>query len=154
MSNLVSSLILGISSENAPLFGYGLFPDDMICIPKQDITKFEASSAAPRPGPDALQLTGWRGQNRYQPYERCEARGAPQTEHVQLWRQFARGQGRNRGRGSLDCEVLKIRNGQSNVSSQENQSVGLRTDCKFSQEKPVEVQTNCKVSHVTGQNRS
>ena len=53
--------------RNAPLFGYGLFPDDMICIAEQDITKFEASSAAPRPSPGAIQHTGWRGQNRFQP---------------------------------------------------------------------------------------
>ena len=35
----------------------------MICIAEKDIAKFEASSAAPRPGPGALQCTGWRGQN-------------------------------------------------------------------------------------------
>ena len=84
--------------RKAPLFGYGLFPDDMICIAEQAINKFEASSAAPRPGPGAMLHTGWCGQNRYQPYERHEVRGAPQSEQAKL-RQFARGRGRNRGRG-------------------------------------------------------
>ena len=71
----------------------------MICVVEQDITKFEASSAAPRPGSGAIQHTGWRGQKRYQPYECREARGAPQSEKVQPWQQFSRGRGRNRGRG-------------------------------------------------------
>ena len=69
--------------RNAPPFGYGLFPDDMICIAEQDITGW----------------TGWRGQHRYKPYERRESRGPSQTDQTQPWRQFARGWGRNRGRG-------------------------------------------------------
>ena len=52
--------------RNAPLFNYGLFPDDLICIAEQDITKSESTSAAPRPGPGAMQRTGWRNQNRFQ----------------------------------------------------------------------------------------
>ena len=71
--------------RNAPLFGYGLFLDDMTCIAEQDINIFEASSAAPRPRPGAMQHTGWHGQNRYQLYERREARGAPQSEQAQPW---------------------------------------------------------------------
>ena len=85
--------------RNAPLFSYGLFPDDMICIAEQDITKSESTSAAPRPGPGAMQRTGWRSQNRFQPYDRREARSSAQSEPNQPWRQFARGRGRSTGRG-------------------------------------------------------
>ena len=85
--------------RNAPLFNYGLFPDDLICIAEQDITKSESTSAAPRPGPGAMQRTGWRNQNRFQPYDRRDSRNAAPAEPAQPWRQFARGRGRSRGRG-------------------------------------------------------
>ena len=81
--------------RNALLFGYGLFPGDMICVAEQDITKFEASIVAPRPRPGAMQCTGWRGQNRYQPYERREARGAPQSPVVAVYKR--RGQKQRKG---------------------------------------------------------
>ena len=85
--------------RNAPLFNYGLFPDDLICIAEQDITKSETTSAAPRPGPGAMQRTGWRNQNRFQPYDRRNSRNAASAEPTQPWRQFARVRGRSRGRG-------------------------------------------------------
>ena len=83
--------------RNAPFFNYGLFPDDLICIAEQDITKSESTSAAPRPGPGAMQCTGWRNQNRFQPYDRRESRNAASAEPAQPWRPW--GRGRSRGRG-------------------------------------------------------
>ena len=53
----------------------------MICVAEQDINKFEASSAAPRPGLGVMQHTGWQGQNRYQPYE-CREDGEGAEEGV------------------------------------------------------------------------
>ena len=104
-----------------------------------------------------MQRTGWQGQNRYQPYERREARSAPQSEQAQPWRQFARGRGRNRGRGrsTNPCfsrpEVLKIRNDSyltsPTVVVKKIKQLDLE-QTKFSQGKQVEVQTNCKVSQV------
>ena len=69
--------------RNVPLFSYGLFPDDMICIAEQDITKSESTSTAPRPGLGAMQRTGWRNQNRFQPYDHREARNTAQSEPTQ-----------------------------------------------------------------------
>ena len=58
--------------RNAPRFRYGLFPDDMIRIAEQNITKFEASSAVPRPGCYAAH---WVARpNKFQPYERRDSR--------------------------------------------------------------------------------
>ena len=56
--------------RNAPLFGYGLFPDVAIVSAEQDIQKHETSSVAQRPGPGAPQHTSWGGTHRYRPYER------------------------------------------------------------------------------------
>ena len=42
--------------RNAPLFGYGLFPDAAIVTAEQDIQKHETSSVAQRPGPGAPHL--------------------------------------------------------------------------------------------------
>ena len=36
--------------RNAPLFTYGLFPDDVLAIAEQDILKHESSRSAPGPG--------------------------------------------------------------------------------------------------------
>ena len=47
--------------RNAPLFGYGLFPDAAIVLAEQDIQKHETSSVAQRPGPGTPQHTCWRG---------------------------------------------------------------------------------------------
>ena len=85
---LCESRIHGINLEMPPLLGYSLFLDDMICIAEQDIAKYEASSAAPRPRPGVLQHTGRRGQRRYQPYERWESRGVSQTDQSQPWQHF------------------------------------------------------------------
>ena len=49
--------------RNAPLFGYGLFPDAAIMTAEQDIQKFEASSVAQRPGLGATQHANWKGTN-------------------------------------------------------------------------------------------
>ena len=53
--------------HNAPMFGYGLFPDAAIMTAEQDIQKHESSSVAQRPGPGASQHTSWRGSHRYRP---------------------------------------------------------------------------------------
>ena len=43
--------------RNAPLFGYGLFPDNIICQTEQDIAKHDSASVAPGPSPGAQQHT-------------------------------------------------------------------------------------------------
>ena len=96
--------------RNAPLFGYGLFPDVAIVSAEQDIQKHEASSVAQRPGPGATQHTNWRGSHRFCPYERRDKKTSSSTDHPaqqqqQPWRQFSRSRfrGRGRGRGSNPC---------------------------------------------------
>ena len=92
--------------RNAPLFGYGLFPDAAIMTAEQDIQKFEASSVAQRPGPGASQHTSWKSSHRYKPYDRKDRKPATssdqsgQQQQQQPWRQFGRGRPRGRGRGS------------------------------------------------------
>ena len=44
--------------RNAPLFGYGLFPDAAIRTAEQDIASHHSSGSVPRPGPGAAQQTG------------------------------------------------------------------------------------------------
>ena len=51
--------------RTAPLFTYGLFPDAVIRTAEQDIVHFETTGHAPRPGPGALQQSGWRSSHRY-----------------------------------------------------------------------------------------
>ena len=58
--------------RNAPLFGYGLFPDAAIVTAEQDITKYEASSVAQGPGPGVSQHIAWKGAHRFKPFERTE----------------------------------------------------------------------------------
>ena len=75
--------------RNAPLFGYGLFPDAVICTAEQDIANFETTGHAPRPGPDAPQQSGWRSSHRYRPYDKKDHRLASSGEQEQQpWRQF------------------------------------------------------------------
>ena len=91
--------------RNAPLFGYGLFPDAAIMSAEQDIQKFETSSVAQRPGPGATQHTNWRGSQRYKPYDRKDRKQgstsdqSTQQQQTQPWRQFGRNRPRGRGRG-------------------------------------------------------
>ena len=89
--------------RNAPLFGYGLFPDAAIMTAEQDITTYEASSAAQRPGPGASQHTAWKGPHRYKPYDRKDRKHASSSDQTapqqQPWRQFSRNRPRGRGRG-------------------------------------------------------
>ena len=56
--------------RNAPLFGYGLFPDAAIVTAERDIQKHETSSVAQGPSPGAPPHTNWRGSHRFRPYER------------------------------------------------------------------------------------
>ena len=91
--------------RNAPMFGYGLFPDAAIMTAEQDIQKHEASSVAQGPGPGASQHTSWRGSHRYRPYGRKDRKPAASSEQTsqqqyQPWRQFSRSHSRGRGRGS------------------------------------------------------
>ena len=85
--------------RNAPMFGYGLFPDAVIATAEQDIIKHEATGTALRPGPGASQQAGWRTANRYRPYERKDNRSTATDQEHQPWRQFSRSRGRGRGRG-------------------------------------------------------
>ena len=49
--------------QNAPLFRYGLIPDNMICQAEQDIVKHDSASVAPGPGLGVQQHTNWRSRN-------------------------------------------------------------------------------------------
>ena len=91
--------------RNAPMFGYGLFPDAAIMSAEQDIQKHETSSVAQGPRPGASQHTSWRGSHRYRPYDRKDRKPATSSEQVsqqqhQPWRQFSRSRSRGQGRGS------------------------------------------------------
>ena len=80
--------------RNAPLFGYGLFPDNIICQAEQD-----SASVVPGPGPGAQQHTSWRSRNRYWPYDRRENTTSTGQQSQQPWRQFSRSnRSRDRGR--------------------------------------------------------
>ena len=87
--------------RNAPLFGYGLFPDAAIVSAEQDIQKHETSSVAQRPEPGAPQHTNWRGSHRFRPYERRDKKTSADhsSQQQQPWRQFSRSRYRGRGRG-------------------------------------------------------
>ena len=90
--------------RNAPLFGYGLFPDAAIMTAKQDIQKHEASSGTQRPGPGATQSTSWRGAHRYRPYDSKDRKSSAastdnSSQQQPPWRQFSRNRARGRGRG-------------------------------------------------------
>ena len=91
--------------RNAPLFGYGLFPDAAIVTAEQDITKYEASSVAQGPGQGASQHTAWKGAQRFKPYDRKDRKHtsssdqAHQQQQQQPWRQFSRNRFRGRGHG-------------------------------------------------------
>ena len=90
--------------RNAPLFGYGLFPDAAIMTAEQDIQKFETSSVAQRPGPGAAQHTNWKSSQRFKPYDRKDRKPASASDQStqqqsQPWRQFGRSRPRGRGRG-------------------------------------------------------
>ena len=89
--------------RNAPLFGYGLFPDAAIVTAEQDIQKHETSSVAQGPGPGAPQHTSWRGSHRFRPYERWDKNTSSSTDQTsqqqQPWRQFSRSRSRGRGCG-------------------------------------------------------
>ena len=53
--------------RNAPIFGYGLFPDSVLCTTEQDIGKHESAGVIPGPGLSTSQRPGWRGNYRYKP---------------------------------------------------------------------------------------
>ena len=90
--------------HNAPMFGYGLFPDAAIMMAKQDIQKHEASSVAQGPGPVAPQHTSWRGFHKYKPYKHRDKKASTSSEQAsqrqqQPWRQFSRSRSRGHGYG-------------------------------------------------------
>ena len=68
--------------RNAPMFGYGLFPDAAIMSAEQDIQKHETSSVAQGPGLGASQHTSWRGSHRYRPYDRKDRNPATSSEQT------------------------------------------------------------------------
>ena len=69
--------------RNAPMFGYGLFPDAVIATAEQDIIKHEAVGTALRPGPGASQQSGWKTANRYRSYDRKDNRSAGTEQEQQ-----------------------------------------------------------------------
>ena len=87
--------------RNAPMFGYGLFPDSVLNTAEQDINKHKSAGVAPGPGPGASQCSKWRGSFGYRPYERRDThRSSGQTEQdLQPWHQFSRNRSRGWGRG-------------------------------------------------------
>ena len=97
--------------RNAPMFGYGLFPDSVLNTVEQDINKYESAGVAPGPGPGASQRSTWRGNFRYKPYDkRVHQRGSQQSEQEQQpWRQFSRSANRGRGRGRGNPRFSKSR---------------------------------------------
>ena len=87
--------------RNAPLFTYGLFPDDVLAVAEQDIQKHESNRSAPGPGSGTYQHSK-KHQFRYQPYDKKDSRQSVflSSQTQQPWRQFSgRGRGKNRGRG-------------------------------------------------------
>ena len=71
--------------QNAPMFGYGLFPDVAIMSAEQDIQKHETSNVAHNaqgPGPGASQHTSWRGSHRYRPYDRKDRKPTASSEQA------------------------------------------------------------------------
>ena len=87
--------------RNAPLFTYGLFPDDVLAVAEQDIQKQESNRSASGPGSGTFQHSR-KHQFRYQPYEKKDSRqsGFSSSQTRQPWRQFSgRGRGKSRGRG-------------------------------------------------------
>ena len=87
--------------RNAPLFTYGLFPDDVLAVAEQDIQKHESNRSAPGPGSGKYQHSK-KHQFRYQPYDKKDSRqsGFSSSQTQQPWRQFSgRGRGKNHGRG-------------------------------------------------------
>ena len=78
--------------RNAPMFGYGLFPDAVLNTAEQDINKYKSAGVGPGPGPGASQRSNWRGNFRYKPYDkRGHQRGSQQHEQEQQpWGQFSR----------------------------------------------------------------
>ena len=97
--------------RNAPMFGYGLFPDAVLNTAEQDINKYESVGVAPGPGLGASQRSNWRGNFRYKPYDkRGHQRGSQQYEQEQQpWRQFSRSANRGRGRGRGNPRFSKSR---------------------------------------------
>ena len=59
--------------RNAPMFGYGLFPDSVLNTAEQDINKHESAGVAPGPGPRTPQRSNWRGNFRYRPYDKRDS---------------------------------------------------------------------------------
>ena len=87
--------------RNAPMFGYGLFPDSVLSTAEQDINKHKSAGVAQGPGPGASQRSNWRGNFRYKPYERKDNQrhsGSSELDQ-QPWKQFSRNRGRGRARG-------------------------------------------------------
>ena len=97
--------------RNAPMFGYGLFPDSVLNTAEQDINKQESARIAPGPGPGASQRSNWRGSFRYRPYEKRDGQRRTESaeQEQQPWRQFSRNRGRGRARGRASSRFSKAR---------------------------------------------
>ena len=97
--------------RNAPMFGYGLFPDSVLGAAEQDVIKHESTGVAPGPGPGASQRSNWRGNFRYKPYDRKDSQRRTESseQELQPWRQFSRNRGRGRARGRANSRFSKSR---------------------------------------------
>ena len=113
---------------NAPLFGYGLFPDAALNIAEQDINKFEAQnvSAPSQVGPQLSQKPKYG----YKPYDKKDSKPMVQSSAnpQQPWRQFG---SRGRGRGSINHCFSKYARGGKNFKWQSLQrpTVSVRLKC-------------------------
>ena len=93
--------------RNAPLFTYGLFPDDILAIAEQDIQKHESARSASGPGSGTFQHSK-KHQFRH-PYDKKDNKqsGFSSSQSQQPWRQFSgRGRGKSRGRGGSSSQYF------------------------------------------------
>ena len=84
--------------RNAPLFTYGLFPDDVLAVAEQDIIKHESARSAS--GSATFQHSK-KHQFRYHPYDKKDNKQSGfSSQNQQPWCQFSgRGRGKSRGKG-------------------------------------------------------
>ena len=88
--------------RNAPLFGYGLFPDAALNVAEEDINKFETQHVS---------VQSCKAKYGYKLYKKKEAKTMlqPSSTPQQPWRQFG-----SRGRGSTNHPFSKYARGGKN----------------------------------------
>ena len=60
--------------RNAPLFTYGLMPDDVLALDEQDILKHETAGGVSGHGSGTFQDPSKKSQYRYQPYDKKDSK--------------------------------------------------------------------------------